>query len=88
LTARNATGSVQQLALATAVTDLLRAQKADPEYPDAHCFLGIVYFRFLDNAELAQKQLQVCQAQNPPKEVEAFVEAIVTEVNAAVQRGG
>jgi hypothetical protein len=29
----------------------------------------------------------VCQAQNPPKEVKAFVEAIVTEVNAAVKRG-
>jgi hypothetical protein len=66
---------------------LLRAQKADPEYPDAHCFLGIVYFRFLDNADLAQKQLQACQAQNPPKEVKAFVEAIVKEVDAAVKRG-
>jgi tetratricopeptide (TPR) repeat protein len=87
LTARNATGSVKQLALATAVTDLLRAQKADPEYPDAHCFLGIVYFRFLDNADLAQKQLQACQVQNPPKEVKAFVEAIVKQVDAAVKRG-
>jgi len=70
-----------------AVTDLLRAQAVDPEYPDAHCFLGIVYFRFLDNAGLAQKQLQVCQVQNPPKEVKAFVEAIVKEVDAAVKRG-
>ena len=85
--ARDATGSVKQLALATAVTDLLRAQAVDPDYPDAHCFLGIVYFRFLDNAGLAQKQLQVCQVQNPPKEVKAFVEAIVKEVDAAVKRG-
>jgi hypothetical protein len=29
----------------------------------------------------------VCQAQNPPKEVKAFVEAIVKEVDAAVKRG-
>lgn len=86
LTARSASGSVKQLALATAVTDLLRAQTVDPMYPDAHCFLGIVYFRFLDNADLAQKQLAECQKQNPPAEVKSFVDAIVKEVNAAVNR--
>ena len=38
LSSRDATGDVKQLALATAVSDLMRAQKVDPEYPDAHCF--------------------------------------------------
>ena len=84
LTARGASGSVKQIALTQAVTDLLRAQKADPEYPDAHCFLGIVYFRFLDSARLAKPQLDTCKAMNPPKEVQAFVDSIVAEVNAAV----
>ena len=88
LTARSATGDVKQLALITAVSDLLKAQQADPEYPDAHCFLGIVYFRFLEQASLAKKQLDVCVAMNPPASVTSFVNAIVKEVNAAVKRGG
>jgi tetratricopeptide (TPR) repeat protein len=87
LTAREAEASVKQLALATAVADLLRAQKADPEYPDAHCFLGIVYFRFLEQASLAKKQLDVCVAMNPPASVASFVGAITKEVDAAVARG-
>jgi hypothetical protein len=87
LTAREAEASVKQLALATAVADLLRAQKADPEYPDAHCFLGIVYFRFLEQAALAKKQLDVCVEMNPPASVASFVAAIVKEVDAAVARG-
>ena len=86
LTARNSTGSVKQLALLTAVTDLLRAQKEDPEYPDAHCFLGIIYFRFLDNPVLSQPQLKVCKAKNPPASVTSFVDAISKEVEAAVSR--
>ena len=86
LTARAATGSVKQLALVTAVNDLLHAQKVDNQYPDAHCFLGIVYFRFLNSASLAKPQLDTCKAMNPPKEVQSFVDAIVTEVNKALAK--
>jgi hypothetical protein len=75
---------VKQLALVTAVNDLLRAQKVDNEYPDAHCFLGIVYFRFLNSASLAKPQLDTCKAMNPPSEVQAFVDAIVADVDAAI----
>ena len=84
LTARAATGSVKQLALVTAVNDLLRAQKVDNQYPDAHCFLGIVYFLFLNSASLAKPQLDTCKAMNPPSEVQAFVDAIVADVDAAI----
>ncbi len=86
LTARAATGSVKQLALVTAVNDLMRAQEVDPEYPDAHCFLGIVYFRFLSNASLAKPQLDTCKAMNPPKEVQSFVDSIVAEVDKALAK--
>ena len=86
LTARAATGSVKQLALVTAVKDLMRAQEVDPEYPDAHCFLGIVYFRFLSNASLAKPQLDTCKAMNPPKEVQSFVDSIVAEVDKALAK--
>ena len=86
LTARAATGSVKQLALVTAVNDLLRAQKVDSQYPDAHCFLGIVYFRFLNSASLAKPQLDTCKAMNPPKEVQSFVDSIVAEVDKALAK--
>jgi tetratricopeptide (TPR) repeat protein len=86
LTARAATGSVKQLALVTAVNDLLRAQKVDNEYPDAHCFLGIVYFRFLNSASLAKPQLDTCKAMNPPTEVQSFVDAIVADVDKALAK--
>ena len=86
LTARAATGSVKQLALVTAVNDLLRAQKVDNQYPDAHCFLGIVYFRFLNSASLAKPQLDTCRAMNPPKEVQSFVDSIVADVEKALAK--
>jgi tetratricopeptide (TPR) repeat protein len=81
LTARAATGNVKQLALVTAVNDLMRAQKIDNQYPDAHCFLGIVYFRFLNSASLAKPQLDTCKALNPPTEVQSFVDSIVADVD-------
>ena len=86
LTARAATGNVKQLALVTAVNDLMRAQKVDDQYPDAHCFLGIVYFRFLNSASLAKPQLDMCRAMNPPKEVQSFVDSIVAEVDKALAK--
>jgi len=86
LTARAATGNVKQLALVTAVNDLMRAQKVDDQYPDAHCFLGIVYFRFLNSASLAKPQLDTCRAMNPPKEVQSFVDSIVAEVDKALAK--
>lgn len=87
LTAREAEGNVKKLALATAVADLLRAQAIDDSYPDAHCFLGIVYFRFLEQAALAKPQIDACRAKNPPAEVESFVAAIADEIDKAVGGG-
>jgi hypothetical protein len=86
LTSRDAETAVKQIALTTAVTDLIRAQRIDPSYPDPYCFLGIVYFRFLEQASLAKQQLDVCSSMNPPASVSSFVAAISDEVNAAVER--
>jgi hypothetical protein len=47
LTSRDAETAVKQIALTTAVTDFIRAQRIDPSYPDPYCFLGIVHFRVL-----------------------------------------
>lgn len=86
LSAREASGSIKQIALATAVTDLLRAQRNDPSYPDPHCFLGIVYFRFLGDAKLAKPQVDTCKSMNPPQSVSSFVNAISAEVDRAAAR--
>ena len=87
LTARQATGNLRKAAYAAVLADLLRAQKADPTYPDAYCFLGIVYFRFLENATLAKPALDECQRNNPPQEVKMFMESIVEQVDKAVGAG-
>jgi tetratricopeptide (TPR) repeat protein len=84
LTAREATGNLRDVAYATVLADLLKAREVDPTYPDAACFLGITYFRFMNNAKLAKVQLDECQANNPPQEVTMFLNSIVDQVNAAV----
>ena len=86
LGAREAEGAVKQLAITTAVTDLLRAQQIDPDYPDPFCFWGSVYFRFLADAWLARPQINRCNAMNPPVVVQSFVDAIAEEINAVVER--
>lgn len=85
LTAREATGNLRDVAYATVLADLLKARNIDPTYPDAGCFLGITYFRFLNNAKLAKQQLDECQANNPPQEVQMFLKSIVEQVDAAVE---
>ena len=84
LTARQATGNLRKAAYAAVLADLLKARTADPDYPDSACFLGIVYFRFLDNAKLSKPMLDECQAKNPPQEVKMFMQSIVEQVDAAV----
>ena len=85
LTARDAEAAVKKIAFATAITDLLRAQNIDETYADPHCFLGIVYFRFLDNAELAGPQLRTCRDMNPPAEVSGMVDAVIAQVDEALK---
>lgn len=84
LTARDAAATVKKIAFATAITDLLRAQSIEPSYADPHCFLGIVYFRFLDNAELAKPQLETCRDMNPPAGVSGMVDSVIAQVDDAL----
>lgn len=84
LTAREAEGDIKKLALATAVADLVRAQSIEPGYPDARCFLAIVYFRFLEQPELAEPQLKACIDSDPPAEVKSFVSAIENDLAEAL----
>ena len=67
-----------------AVDRYIKARTADPAYPDASCFLGIVHFRFLGDAASAKPAIDDCKAKNPPAEVESFVDAISAEVDKAL----
>ena len=84
LSSREASDDIKKVALATALTDITRAIEKDATYVDAYCLLGIINFRFLDDAELAKPPLDKCLAANPPHEVLGLVTSIVDQVNAAV----
>jgi hypothetical protein len=63
---------------------LRQATIADETYPDAHCFLGIAFFRFVDDAEAAQPEMIACLDKNPPAEVASLVQGLVTQIDEAV----
>lgn len=86
LIARGAGDEIKKLAFLSASNDLERAITIDANYPDAHCFLGIVRFRLGGDAVGAREQLTICASQNPPAEVKSFVDAIVAEVDAALSK--
>lgn len=87
LTARDAEQSVRDAAVQTAILGLGRATLIDDSYPDAHCFLGIVSFRFANDVSTAKDELAKCEAANPPAQVKGFVDAVVAEVNKAGAAG-
>ena len=63
---------------------LRQATIADSTYPDAHCFLGISFFRFLDDAEAAKGEVDACLAANPPAEVATLVQGLSDQIDEAI----
>lgn len=63
---------------------LRQATIADETYPDAHCFLGISFFRFLDDAEAARGEIDACLAANPPAEVATLVQGLSDQIDEAL----
>lgn len=63
---------------------LRQATITDPDYADAHCFLGISLFRFLDDAQAAQPEVDRCLASDPPAEVFGLVEGLAKEIADSV----
>jgi hypothetical protein len=86
LVARDAPDDMRILAFAAATQGLDRAIEVEPDYPDAHCFLGIVRFRLAGDAAGAKEQLDICAAMNPPAEVMGFVDSIRAEVDTALNQ--
>lgn len=86
LVARDAPDDMKVLALAAATQGLDHAIEVEPDYADAHCFLGIVRFRLANDAAGAKEQLDICAAMNPPAEVRGFVDSIRAEVATALNQ--
>lgn len=86
LVARDAPEDMKLLALAAATQGFDRAIEVEPDYADAHCFLGIVRFRLAGDAAGAKEQLDICAAMNPPAEVKGFVDSIRAEVATAINQ--
>jgi tetratricopeptide (TPR) repeat protein len=63
---------------------LSAATSEDPTYADPKCFLGIVYFRFLGDAESAEPWVDECLAGGPPSDVRGAVESLQAEIAAAL----
>lgn len=59
---------------------LRQATVVDSSYPDAHCFLGIAFFRFLDDAAAAEPEVDACLAADPPAEVRSLVEGLADRI--------
>lgn len=57
-----------------------QATVTDPTYPDAHCFLGISFYRFLQDAQAAQPEVEACLESNPPAEVKSLVEGLAASI--------
>lgn len=62
---------------------LRQATVVDETYPDAHCFLGIAFFRFLDDAAAAEAEVNRCLESDPPAEVKSLVEGLAADIAAA-----
>ena len=71
--------------LREAVDSLAAATELDPAYPDPKCFLGIVNYRLLEQAEAALPWIEQCLAGNPPADIAALVQPVRDEIAAAVE---
>jgi hypothetical protein len=70
--------------LREAVESLATANQLDESYPDPKCFLGIINFRFLAQAEAAQPWIEGCLAADPPADVRDLVQPVRDEIEAAL----
>lgn len=70
--------------LDVALLALDRATQMDPDYPDPHCFIGIIEFRFRDDPAAAAPFVDTCLANNPPSDVEGLVSAMNVDLRAAL----
>lgn len=66
--------------LSEAVDSLVAAVRADPTYADPLCFLGIIQYRFVGDAESATPLVAACLDADPPAMVLSLMEGIAAEL--------
>jgi len=59
---------------------LVEAVQVDPSYADPLCFLGIIQYRFVEDADAAKPFVAACLAANPPAEVRDLVQNLADEL--------
>jgi tetratricopeptide (TPR) repeat protein len=67
----------------TALTTLIDAATANPDYPDVHAFLAVLFFRS-GLVQQASNELDRLDALDPPPDVLAQIEGLRTRVDAAL----
>jgi tetratricopeptide (TPR) repeat protein len=66
----------------TGLVLLRQATTLDDTYADPHCFLGVLFFRFLGDTEAAEPELQTCLDLDPPADARGLVEAALADLRS------
>jgi tetratricopeptide (TPR) repeat protein len=72
----------------TGLVLLRQATTIDETYADPHCFLGVLFFRFLGDTEAAEPELQTCLDLDPPAEARGLVEAALADLRSSTSGTG
>ncbi len=62
---------------------LSQAIQIDPDYADPNCFLAIIEYAFLGNADAALPYVEVCESSNPPADIADLIGGFADEIRAA-----
>lgn len=62
---------------------LQQAIAIDPDYADPNCFLAIIDYAFLSDADAALPFVEVCEASNPPADIAELIGGFADEIRAA-----
>ena len=60
-----------------------QAIELEPEYADPYCFMAIIEYQFLEDADAALPYVETCEASNPPSEVADLIGAFAADIRAA-----
>ena len=77
-------GAGRSALIAAANDKLKQAVAADPNYPDAQCFIAILLFRDRSDAAGAKPHLDKCIASDPPAMVKSMITSLSAEINAVL----
>ncbi len=62
---------------------LEQATEIDPDYADPNCFLAIIEYAFLGDADAAVPFLGSCESGNPPADIADLIAGFAAEIRAA-----